>query len=51
MDIEMESGSIYLGKDAATGKKEIVLCGCKGKLYIGTLYYQGTYTGRFTLKN
>jgi hypothetical protein len=48
-DLEMYSGSVYLGIDAATGKKEIVLCSCNGKIFDFGFEYGAVYTGRFTL--
>jgi hypothetical protein len=51
MDVQVAYGMVYLGKDFSTGKKQIVLCNCKGKIYPSAVFYESFYTGRFTLPN
>lgn len=46
----LTSGYIYVGTDAATGKKEIVLCNCSGKMtFWGSSYEDAVFEGRFTI--
>lgn len=49
MPIDMGTGKVYLRKDIITGKKEIILCNCKGNLDLGSFDYESFFTGRFTL--
>ena len=46
----LTSGYIYVGTDAATGKKEIVLCNCSGKMtFWSSNYENAVFEGRFTI--
>lgn len=51
LDIFISRGEVYLGVDAATGKRELALCDCSGTI-IDIIRQNGAiYTGRFTLNN
>lgn len=45
----LTSGYIYVGTDAATGKKEIVLCNCSGKMSYFSNEENAVFEGRFTI--
>lgn len=51
LGFKITSGSVFLRKDPATGKKEIVLCSCGGMAEDQGFEYGATFTGRFTLPN
>ena len=51
LGFKITSGSVFLRKDPATGKKEIVLCSCGGRAEDQGFETSATFTGRFTLPN